>query len=107
MKPQKSASKALRAPQKSAQRASRGSLHRIVAQDIGARILNGEFAPGTLLPNEADWCKGFGVRREEGREKRRRGVLSGLRLVATTAQESVERVPIRLAQRCQRLVSAW
>ena len=41
----------------------RGSLHRGVAQDIGARILNGEFAPGTLLPNEAEWCQRFGVSR--------------------------------------------
>ena len=46
----------------------RGSLHRSVAQDIGARILNGEFAPGTLLPNEAEWCKSFGVSRTAVRE---------------------------------------
>jgi DNA-binding FadR family transcriptional regulator len=53
-----------RAPEK----AARGSLHRSVAQDIGARILNGEFAPGTLLPNEAEWCKSFGVSRTAVRE---------------------------------------
>ena len=46
----------------------RGSLHRSVAQDIGARILNGEFAPGTLLPNEAEWCASFGVSRTAVRE---------------------------------------
>ncbi len=46
----------------------RGSLHRSVAQDIGARILNGEFAPGTLLPNEAEWCTAFGVSRTAVRE---------------------------------------
>jgi len=46
----------------------RGSLHRTVAQDIGARILNGEFAPGTLLPNEAEWCQRFGVSRTAVRE---------------------------------------
>ncbi|WP_374652046.1 FadR/GntR family transcriptional regulator [Dongia sp.] len=46
----------------------RGSLHRSVAQDIGARILNGEFAPGTLLPNEAEWCEAFGVSRTAVRE---------------------------------------
>jgi DNA-binding FadR family transcriptional regulator len=72
MKPQKSASKAARAPQKaprkSLQTSPRGSLHRSVAQDIGARILNGEFAPGTLLPNEAEWCQRFGVSRTAVRE---------------------------------------
>ena len=49
-------------------RAAKASLHRIVAQDIGARILGGEFAPGTLLPNEAEWCKSFGVSRTAVRE---------------------------------------
>ncbi len=46
----------------------RSSLHRSLAQDIGARILNGEFAPGTLLPNEAEWCESFGVSRTAVRE---------------------------------------
>ena len=48
--------------------AVRASLHRSLAQDIGARILNGEFAPGTLLPNEAEWCESFGVSRTAVRE---------------------------------------
>ncbi|TDQ86502.1 GntR family transcriptional regulator [Dongia mobilis] len=47
---------------------ARSSLHRSVAQDIGARILKGEFAPGTLLPNEAEWCEKFGVSRTAVRE---------------------------------------
>jgi DNA-binding FadR family transcriptional regulator len=68
MKPQRSASKALGTSQRSARKAARGSLHNSVAQDIGARILNGEFAPGTLLPNEAEWCKSFGVSRTAVRE---------------------------------------
>src|SRR5262245_22877047 len=72
MKPQKSASKALKGPanagRKAAEKTPRGSLRRSVAQDIGARILNGEFAPGTLLPNEAEWCKSFGVSRTAVRE---------------------------------------
>jgi DNA-binding FadR family transcriptional regulator len=72
MKSQKSASKALKAPPNAGRRGSekepRGSLHRSVAQDIGARILGGEFAPGTLLPNEAEWCKSFGVSRTAVRE---------------------------------------
>jgi DNA-binding FadR family transcriptional regulator len=49
-------------------RPAQGSLHRGVAQDIGARILNGEFAPGTLLPNEAEWGAAFGVSRTAVRE---------------------------------------
>ena len=77
MKPDKSASRAPKAPRAAPRNAarklsrgrqSRGSLHRIVAQDIGARILDGEFAPGTLLPNEAEWCKSFGVSRTAVRE---------------------------------------
>jgi DNA-binding FadR family transcriptional regulator len=88
MKPRKSATPTLKAsiraplkasipaPLKASQRpplkvppkSARGSLHRSVAQDIGARILNGEFAPGTLLPNEAEWCQRFGVSRTAVRE---------------------------------------
>jgi DNA-binding FadR family transcriptional regulator len=68
MKRLKSASKALKGPADATRNGTRGSLHRSVAQDIGARILNGEFAPGTLLPNEAEWCKSFGVSRTAVRE---------------------------------------
>ena len=46
----------------------RASLHHSVAQDIGARILKGEFAPGSLLPNEAEWCVAYGVSRTAVRE---------------------------------------
>lgn len=66
--PQKPAPKPLKAPANAARNGARGSLHRSVAQDIGARILGGEFAPGTLLPNEAEWCKSFGVSRTAVRE---------------------------------------
>ena len=70
--PQQPAPKPLKAPPHAGRRGSekepRGSLHRSVAQDIGARILNGEFAPGDLLPNEAEWCKSFGVSRTAVRE---------------------------------------
>src|SRR5881394_113825 len=72
MKPGRSATRAPKGPPQTPrgtpQGAPRGSLHRSVAQDIGARILNGEFAPGTLLPNEAEWCKSFGVSRTAVRE---------------------------------------
>jgi DNA-binding FadR family transcriptional regulator len=39
-----------------------------LAQDIGARILRGEYAPGSLLPNEAEWCDVYGVSRTAVRE---------------------------------------
>ena len=45
-----------------------GNLYHAVAQDIGARILRGEYAPGTLLPNEANWCKTYHVSRTAVRE---------------------------------------
>jgi len=44
------------------------SLHIAVAEDIGGRILKGEFAPGTLLPNEAEWCRIYKVSRTAVRE---------------------------------------
>ncbi len=47
---------------------SRESLHHSVAQDIGQRILKGEFAPGDLLPNEAECGEAFGVSRTAVRE---------------------------------------
>jgi DNA-binding FadR family transcriptional regulator len=46
----------------------RKSLHHILAQDIGARILKGEFAPGSLLPREAEWGRSYGVSRTAVRE---------------------------------------
>jgi DNA-binding FadR family transcriptional regulator len=57
-----------RKPAAASPRKKNGSLHRRVAQEIGARILGGEFAPGTLLPNEAEWCETFGVSRTAVRE---------------------------------------
>jgi len=44
------------------------SLHQAVAEDIGTRILRGEFAPGTLLPNEAGWCRSYKISRTAVRE---------------------------------------
>jgi DNA-binding FadR family transcriptional regulator len=46
----------------------RESLHHSVAQDIGRRILKGEFAPGDLLPNEAECGEAYGVSRTAVRE---------------------------------------
>jgi DNA-binding FadR family transcriptional regulator len=43
-------------------------LHRLIAQGIGERILGGEFAAGTLLPNEADWGRTYNASRTAVRE---------------------------------------
>jgi DNA-binding FadR family transcriptional regulator len=59
-------------------RAKRGNLHHVVAEDIGARILKGEFAPGTLLPNEAEWCQAYKVSRTAVREAIRMLAAKGL-----------------------------
>ena len=55
-----------------------GNLHHAVAEDIGARILRGEFAPGTLLPNEAEWCQTYKVSRTAVREAIRMLAAKGL-----------------------------
>jgi DNA-binding FadR family transcriptional regulator len=44
------------------------SIHQAVAEDIGTRILKGEFAPGTLLPKEASWSGNYRVSRTAVRE---------------------------------------
>lgn len=53
---------------KKAAKARGERLHHSLAQDIGARILKGEFMPGSLLPNEAAWCAAYGVSRTAVRE---------------------------------------
>jgi DNA-binding FadR family transcriptional regulator len=53
---------------KKAAKARGERLHHSLAQDIGARILRGDYAPGSLLPNEAEWCDTYGVSRTAVRE---------------------------------------
>ena len=38
------------------------------ANEIGQRIVRGDYPPGTILPNEADWSEMFGVGRSVVRE---------------------------------------
>lgn len=45
-----------------------GKLHSLIARGIGERILGGEFAPGMLLPNEAEWGRIYGASRTAVRE---------------------------------------
>jgi DNA-binding FadR family transcriptional regulator len=49
-------------------KAAPSNLHHRMAQAIGERILSGEFAPGTILPNEADWGRIYGASRTVVRE---------------------------------------
>ena len=44
------------------------TLHQAIAQDIGTRILKGEFAPGALLPKEARWSRKYKMSRTAVRE---------------------------------------
>jgi DNA-binding FadR family transcriptional regulator len=48
--------------------ASGGKLHSLIARGIGERILGGEFAPGTFLPNEAAWGEMYNASRTAVRE---------------------------------------
>jgi DNA-binding FadR family transcriptional regulator len=42
--------------------------HFSVAQEIGRRIVAGDYPPGSILPNEADWSEMFGTSRSVVRE---------------------------------------
>jgi DNA-binding FadR family transcriptional regulator len=44
------------------------SVHHSVAQEIGSRIVRGDFPEGSSLPNEAQWSEFFGVSRSAIRE---------------------------------------
>jgi DNA-binding FadR family transcriptional regulator len=44
------------------------SVHSSVANEIGQRIVRGDYPPGTILPNEAEWSETFGVSRSVVRE---------------------------------------
>jgi len=46
----------------------RGSIHTSIAEAIGRSIVQGEFPPGTILPNEAQWAADFKVSRSAVRE---------------------------------------
>ena len=50
------------------QRLVGSSVHNSVAQEIGSRIVRGDFPEGASLPNEAQWGEYFGVSRSAVRE---------------------------------------
>ena len=49
-------------------RGSGESVHAALANEIGLRIVRGDYAPGTVLPNEAQWAQAFNVSRSAVRE---------------------------------------
>jgi DNA-binding FadR family transcriptional regulator len=55
-------------PHPPVKRSGSRKLHSLIAQGIGERILGGEFSPGTLLPNEAEWGKIYSASRTAVRE---------------------------------------
>src|SRR5882762_4272492 len=44
------------------------SVHASLANEIGLRIVRGDYPPGTILPNEAKWSETFSVSRSAVRE---------------------------------------
>lgn len=44
------------------------NLHASVSNEIGLRIVRGDYPPGAILPNEAEWSRMFGVSRSAVRE---------------------------------------
>ncbi|WP_374939327.1 FadR/GntR family transcriptional regulator [Mesorhizobium sp. NBSH29] len=49
-------------------RATGISVHASLANEIGLRIVRGDYPPGTILPNEAKWSETFDVSRSAVRE---------------------------------------
>ena len=49
-------------------RGSGESVHASLANEIGLRIVRGDYPPGTVLPNEAQWAQMFDVSRSAVRE---------------------------------------
>lgn len=49
-------------------RATGASVHASLANEIGLRIVRGDYPPGTILPNEAKWSETFDVSRSAVRE---------------------------------------
>ena len=68
---------------------SRG-LHEGVIEEIGRRIISGEFAPGSTLPSEAELCEALAVSRTALREALRvlaaKGLLEAKRKIGTVVR---------------------
>lgn len=76
-----------------------------VAQEIGARILQGTYPPGSILPNEAEWSRMFGVSRTAVREAIK--TLSGKGLLVSQARIGSRVEPRNRWNLLDRDVLAW
>jgi len=65
-------------------------IHVAMTREIGSRILWGEFAPGEVLPNEAEWSRRFRVSRSAVRESIKvlvgKGLLTSRPRIGTTVE---------------------
>ncbi len=68
----------------------KANLHAKIERAIGERILGGEFSPGTVLPNEADWGKTYGASRTAVREALKSLTAKGLILSRPKVGSRVE-----------------
>jgi DNA-binding FadR family transcriptional regulator len=55
-------------PSPAPSRLAGSSVHAAIANEIGLRIVRGDYPPGTVLPNEAKWAETFDVSRSAVRE---------------------------------------
>ena len=60
--------KVLTVPKAGLPRQAGSFAHYSVAQEIGRRIVSGDYPPGSILPNEAEWSEMFGTSRSVVRE---------------------------------------
>ncbi|KAB0677202.1 FadR/GntR family transcriptional regulator [Aureimonas leprariae] len=65
-------------PRRSGGRRLSGSVHEGLAEEIGLRIVRGDYPPGTILPNEAKWAETFEVGRSGVREAMKMLTAKGL-----------------------------
>jgi DNA-binding FadR family transcriptional regulator len=65
-------------------------MHQAIAQDIGTRILAGEFNPGTLLPKEAIWSRKYKMSRTAVREAIKMLAAKGLIISRTKVGSRVQ-----------------
>lgn len=69
---------------------SGAKIHVAVTREIGSRILWGEFAPGEVLPNEAEWARRLRVSRSAVRESIKVLVGKGLLMARPRIGTTVE-----------------
>jgi DNA-binding FadR family transcriptional regulator len=80
-------------------------LHHTLAQSIGEQILKGIYAPGAILPNEADWCLIYGASRTAVREAIK--TLAGKGLLASRPKVGSRVEPRERWNMLDRDVIAW